>query len=486
MSFVIHGRSRSSKTTRRCVIAAAIILGLPAWVEARAFAQSTGGSAPGGGTGGSSGGTGGSSGGTGGTGGGAGGATTTTVVPGPTTTQFYPGGVAPVPTGGTLGGGNTEFSSSKPISGGERDSFDFRKGGAGGGTMRGSESSSFVITGNGSGGSSSGEGSFSGIIPPTHPVRRGDTLWGICGHYFNNPYQWPRVWSYNPQIQNPHWIYPGDQVKLRQGGTGPEAAAVAADPRGNITDRRRQVAPDTIFLRNQGFIEDDSNNWGEVTGAREDKMFLSDYDELYVRIGGSHDLKIGQELTVYRPLKSLPGGRLIEIQGTVKIDQWNAKERIARARVTETLDAIERGARVGPIIRSFEVVAPVRNDKDVEASILTSVQPHNFYGQNQVVFLDKGEEQGLKPGNRLFIIRKGDGFHKTQPTGSAAKRIAIEDQSPGAMEDITRPRSDGTLPEEVLAELRVINVKKNTSMAIVTSSRREIEVGDRAFARKGY
>ena len=215
-------------------------------------------------------------------------------------------------------------------------------------------------------------------------------------------------------------------------------------------------------------------------------MFLTDYDEAYLRIGGDHDIKIGQQLTVYRPIKAQAGGRLVEIQGTVTIDQWNPKERIARARVTEALDTIERGARVGPLTRRFEVVPPVRNDNDVEAKILTSIHPQAIYGQNQVVFIDKGEDAGLKPGNRLLVVRKGDGFHATQPSRSAAKRIALEDPSPAAMEDITRPRSAAALPEEVLAELRVINVKKGTSMALVTTSRREIELGDKAFARKGY
>ena len=171
----------------------------------------------------------------------------------------------------------------------------------------------------------------------------------------------------------------------------------------------------------------------------------------------------------------------------MKVDQWNAKERIARARVTETLDTIERGARVGPVARSFEVVPPARNEQGRRAP-----GPHErasarrSTAQNQVVFLDKGEEDGLKPGNRLFIIRKGDGFHKTQPAGSAAKRIALEDESPAAIENITQPTDDKSLPEEVLAELRVINVKKATSMALVTLSRREIDIGDNAFARKGY
>src|SRR5262249_42376379 len=162
----------------------------------------------------------------------------------------------------------------------------------------------------------------------------------------------------------------------------------------------------------------------------EDKEILSDFDEVYIRIGGSHDVKVGQELTVFREVKRVGGGKLIQVQGTVKVDQWNPKERIARGRITESLDAIERGARVGPVGRRFEVVPPTRNDKDVTASILTSVHPYLLYGANQVIFVDKGEEDGLHPGNRLLVLKKGDQWHESLTTRSSAKRIALENESP--------------------------------------------------------
>ena len=418
---------------------------------------------------------------TGPTGGGAspggGGTTTTSTSTSSTSTTILQGGVAPPPPGGTLGGGNAQFSSSKPITGGERDSFDFRKGGGSGGTQRGGESSSFVLGGGGVSG-------FAGNAN-IHTVRRGDTLWDICDHYFRNPHQWPRIWAFNPQIQNPHWIFPGDQVRLRGAELIGTPAPVAAGS--GLVDRRRQVPPDTIFLRNQGFIEDDNtNNWGEITGSPEEKMILTDLDYVYLRIASNHDLKVGQELTIFRPLRAVASGKLIEIQGTARVDQWNPSTRVARAKITEALDAIERGARVGPVARRFEVVPPTRNDKEVTAKILTSVQPHGLFGQNQIVFIDQGEEAGLKPGNRLFVIRKGDAWHRTLTTGSSAKRIALEDESPAATENVPKPRDSSTLPEEVQAELRVINVRKQTAMCIVTASRHEIEAGDKAFARKGF
>ncbi len=478
MSFVVRGHGRH--------LAYAIGLVLPVAHVTVAFAQTQ--------TGTTQAGTGGAGGGQAG-GAAAGGVTSGGTVSGSstsTTTTYYPGGVAPTPAGKPLGGGNTEFSSSRPITGGERDNFDFRPGAGGGGTAHGNADGSFIIgSGNGPGAHAIGPVN----TPNSHVVRKGDTLWDICDYYFRNPYQWPRIWSYNGQIQNPHWIYPGDQVNLRGGGAatdsggppggGDQAApAPAGGGRGGIVDRRRQVPPDTVFLRNQGYIDEDTNNWGEISGAPEDKMILSDFDEVYIRVGKDRELKVGQELTVYRPVRRVGDGKMIEIQGTVKVDQWNAKDRIARARITESLDAIERGARVAPIARRFEVVPPSRNEKDVEATVLSSVQPQNLYGQHQVVFIDKGEEAGLKPGNRMFVIRKGDAWHQTHPAG--AKRIALEDESPAATESVPKPRDESKLPEETMAELRVINVRKKTSMAVVTTSRREIESGDKCVARKGY
>ncbi|HEY0095978.1 MAG TPA: LysM peptidoglycan-binding domain-containing protein, partial [Archangium sp.] len=51
-----------------------------------------------------------------------------------------------------------------------------------------------------------------------HTVERGDTLWDLSSKYLGTPWYWPKVWSFNPQIANPHWIYPGNQVRFFAGG----------------------------------------------------------------------------------------------------------------------------------------------------------------------------------------------------------------------------------------------------------------------------
>jgi len=83
---------------------------------------------------------------------------------------------------------------------------------------------------------SSGPAPDSSIINPNAPksyvVKRGDTLWGISSMFLKDPWLWPEVWYINPQVANPHLIYPGDtlslaygadgrpQIRLTQGGSG--------------------------------------------------------------------------------------------------------------------------------------------------------------------------------------------------------------------------------------------------------------------------
>jgi LysM domain len=370
----------------------------------------------------------------GGAGGGTGGPSVVVLPPAPV--------AAPAAPSGPVGGGNATGSSSKPISGpNDRDGFDLGRKAGSGGAVRGGENGAIFGAGSRLGGSSKTR---------VHTVRRGDTLWDICDFYFDNPYQWPRIWSYNPEI--------------------------------------KQVSPGTLFLRDQGFVEDEKEVvWGEITGAREDKVFLSDFDEVYIRILQDREIKVGQELTIFRPGRTTPQGVIIEIQGTARIDEWNAKDKIARARIIETDGTIERGARVGPFERRFQIVPPVRNEVDLKAEVISAGTPHNLYGQNQVVYINAGSKQGIKPGNQLRVLRKGDEWHDTLPSkGLAAKRIMSESEAAAETESMPYPKDRDALPEELTAELRVISVRENSAMCVLMSARREVEPGEAVHARKGY
>jgi len=92
--------------------------------------------------------------------------------------------------------------------------------------------------------------------PESHLVVKGDTLWGIAERFLKNPWMWPEIWHVNPQIANPHLIYPGDTVKLiyLEGGPkitvkrGEAEMTYAAEGTGTVggeTEAHRQVGQDT-------------------------------------------------------------------------------------------------------------------------------------------------------------------------------------------------------------------------------------------------
>ncbi|HZW88388.1 MAG TPA: LysM peptidoglycan-binding domain-containing protein, partial [Myxococcaceae bacterium] len=62
-----------------------------------------------------------------------------------------------------------------------------------------------------------------------HTVEKGDTLWDLSSKYLGSPWYWPKVWSYNPQIANPHWIYPGNQVRFYPGNGGAQETPARAE-----------------------------------------------------------------------------------------------------------------------------------------------------------------------------------------------------------------------------------------------------------------
>ncbi|MEZ4219854.1 MAG: LysM domain-containing protein [Polyangiaceae bacterium] len=367
------------------------------------------------------------------------------------------------------------------------DGFDLNSSSGSGGSVRGNRGSSAIL------------GNRAMSVPAIHTVRKGDTLWDLSGRYYGNPWNWPKLWSYNPQVTNPHWIHPGDQLRMRRPGEGGmrDSANLLGTGAGGFVDRRAAVPRNTVFLRSQGLIDDPAREvWGELVGSREDQMLLAEGNNVYLQIKPNQDVQLGQELTIFRPVRRpervkgarRPPGMIIAIKGTVRVDHWDEKSRVARAKIVESTDVIERGALVGPVGRRFDVVPPRPATVDRWARVLTSIYPHELYGQNQVVFIDRGTEDGLSAGNRLFVVKKGDAWRHSLKTASSAARARVRQDTPEPSNTETTPLkgNEQKFPEEVVGELRVIRANKYSSIAMVTASHREIEPGDRAVSRRGY
>jgi hypothetical protein len=113
----------------------------------------------------------------------------------------------------------------------------------------------------------------------------------------------------------------------------------------------------------------------------------------------------------------------------------------------------------------------------VVAHIIGSTQPRTLLAYGNVVFLDtKGHNQGIVPGNRFFVIRRGDNWQDvlTRPSDQMGNLLPIPKYS------------KDELPKEVVAEMRVLKVRKNVVIAMITRSDTDVFQGDTVEMRVGY
>ena len=315
----------------------------------------------------------------------------------------------------------------------------------------------------------------SGPTPDLHVVRSGDTLWDISFFYFNDPWQWPKVWSYNPQITNPHWIYPGDLVRLLPRGmfaeqpTGPkepEAGPGEVKQPDNLPPPSRST---NVGLKQTAFVEkSDLDKSIKVDGAVDEKELLAVGDSVYLSYPSNNPPKVGQRYSIYKPDNPVKAGgkdvgAYVKILGALEIVSVKQDKR-ARGVIVEANQEIERGAKVGPLIKQFQNVNPVPPKVDAQGAIVALLTKDQLVGQGELVFVDLGKASGVEPGNRLFVVRRGDAL----PPKSKS----------------TIGQDDRRFPARALGEVVIVEVGDNISIALVTLSVKEMGIGDIVMMQK--
>jgi hypothetical protein len=314
-----------------------------------------------------------------------------------------------------------------------------------------------------------------GPVPELHVVRSGDTLWDISFFYFNDPWQWPKVWSYNAQITNPHWIYPGDLVRLLPRGMfvqpsdisdpekAPEVAARPADPV-PVPARRLEVG-----IKNVAFVEkEDLKTSMAIDGSVDEKLLLGNGDQVYISYPEGKPPQVGKRYSVYLPgqpvrMGDKEYGSYVRVLGTVEVVSVKEDKR-ARGVLLEVNREVERGAKVGPLVTRFKNAAPVPPKVNAQGTIVAMLAHDQLIGQGEVVFIDLGKSSGIEAGNRMFVVRRGDAF---------PERMSNEIGS-----------DDRRFPARALGEIVVVEVGKSVSIGLVTLAVQEMSVGDLVMMQK--
>ena len=137
--------------------------------------------------------------------------------------------------------------------------------------------------------------------PKNYMVVKGDTLWDISARFLQQPWRWPEIWGDNPQIDNPHLIYPGDIVSLKYEDGRPVLNLQRGNPR-SVTGRNVKLSPTIHSTQNveaiqsipvdaiQQFLEQsivlDKNEieqWPYIVSSNDGRLMASTGSTIYVR-----------------------------------------------------------------------------------------------------------------------------------------------------------------------------------------------------------
>jgi hypothetical protein len=313
-------------------------------------------------------------------------------------------------------------------------------------------------------------------LNPNHPdkyvVVKGDTLWDISGRFLENPWQWPEIWYVNPQIDNPHLIYPGDIISLVYVDGKPRlmldrgAGTYKLTPQGRVIplDQAISTIPlDAIkqFLSEPTIVGKDELDKAPYVVEHKGEHIVSAADNsVYVR--GIKDYNI-RKYSVVRQGNTYTDPISKEVLGYEARFIANAK--LYRTGDPSTLKLLrsKREALIGDrLLPSGEETynanfMPRAPQSSIDGRILSVLDGVNQIGTYQVVVINKGAREGLEPGHVLDIYQAGDTI----------------------LDAVTENRKDTvTLPDEKAGVLMVFRTFEKLSYALVMKASRNMNVMD--------
>lgn len=317
--------------------------------------------------------------------------------------------------------------------------------------------------------------------PTNYVIKDGDTLWDIATRFLRDPWRWPDIWSVNPQIRNPHLIYPGDEVVLTFKDGKPQLILKRANTsQDNLrvvklspTIRKRQLSKaiptipiDAIqqFLSRPSVMSrDELEALPYVLSIRDEHIVAGTGDTIYSRgitPGGATQFSVVREGDEY--IDIIDGDEeVVGLEAT-----YIGEARLKKIGDPSTLTIISsnrellKGDRLMPSVPlnleyNFSPHAP---SKKVEGRIISVVEGVSRIGQFQIVVINKGKEEGMEKGHVMAIMETGK---------------LIDDK----LNDSDRD-DEVRLPTELSGYLLLFRIFDKVSYALIMKANREISLLD--------
>jgi len=261
-----------------------------------------------------------------------------------------------------------------------------------------------------------------------YTVKKGDTLWDISKHFFDSPWAWPGLWSENKQIANPHLIYPGNRIRIYQEeGVIKIVQAPPEEPEEDVQEPEpEEVEPEVIeqpepevmveepeekgpsFWYSKiewvGFVREKAAvPYGKIFKIKDKRVLVSKGDIVFIKQKKGTDVPAlipGGLYTIYEQMEKPVKDSLTEVTEILQKEP----EIIAEGKVVKSFRAIKEGDFLLSYKRRAPDVILSQSVEGIEGRLLASEDGMSVFAQDSIAFIDKGDADGVKPGQEYVIF----------------------------------------------------------------------------------
>lgn len=314
------------------------------------------------------------------------------------------------------------------------------------------------------------------VLNPEHPDRyvvvKGDTLWDISAMFLRDPWLWPEVWYVNPQIENPHLIYPGDILTLVYIDGKPQLRMSRGYPTENLSPQIRVESLDNAiptipldairpFLTRAIVVDaNELDTAPYVVASAGEHVVTGVGDRVYTRGIDNKDTSV---YDIFRPggpyidpdTDELLGYEALYV-GTGPIEQYGDPATLFLAETTREIRVSDRlrPADQSTPVTHFQPHAPAT---DIEGRIISVIDGVTQIGQFNVVAIDLGTREGMEVGHVLRIFKEGN---------------LVTDSVSGKRSDTVK------LPDEAAGLVMVFRTFEKVSFGLVMKATSSIHIND--------
>ena len=307
-----------------------------------------------------------------------------------------------------------------------------------------------------------------------YTIQKGDTLWDLSQHFNNSPWLWPELWEGNDQISNPHWIFPGERIRLYK-KSGAQAVASGQSDQSErmptvvpVQPKAAQDSGGPFFMYSSidrvGFIRSPAvSAAGSIFEVQGRKVLISEGDMVYIRPSqdSTADMLIpGGRHTVYRTMKPTDARDSIETIGTqhyiLGIVEVTKKEPdMVIAKVLKSFRSIKVDDLVMPYSPRHEKIQLRPSTPGIDGKIIIPEEHTDLAGEYVLAFIDKGRVDNIQVGQQYSIYSK--------------QKLVLENEKIGTKE----------LPPVDFGTFLVLHTEQTTSTVIITDAATAVSPGER-------